>query len=135
MPIFLTQLLASLRWLRWMNPIVWYLDYRQRRDLAEDRKRSEERLERMEERELYRQTLLTMASMVEKAFQSSQSQAEVFKTWMDGFQTASSPQLREYDEQEEIKRFIEKRGGTPPELAGLGQLEKFEALLNKMETD
>jgi hypothetical protein len=128
--------------LRVLNPLRPYLDYRQRRDLHLDRQRELERMERADERELFRQTIESMSRMVEKAFDVNKVQQEAFARWMASFDTTEAPKVREYDEDEDNKRYMERKGGQtprkhaeptlPPELSGLSQIQQFELLLDRM---
>lgn len=126
-----------------LNPFAAWLDYKRDRDAALDRQREFERLDRAEERELFRQSISSMTLMVEKAFESSKSQNDAFKAWVDSFKTDSTPQIREWDEDADTERYLKKRGVTlksdkkvqpdlPPELAGLSKLDQFEMLLDSM---
>ena len=122
-------------WLRSLNPFLLFLDYRRSRDAQDDRRRELDRLDRMEDRETFRHTVLTMAGMVEKAFDATRAQSEVFKEFLDSYRIAEPPRLREYDEEEEVQRYLDKKGGgIPPELAGLSKLDQFDALLNRLDS-
>lgn len=122
------------RFFRSINPVMWYLDYARERDLRLERQREFERMERSDEREMFRQTMQNMSTMVERAFESNKAQNEAFNTFLDAFKTTDRPKVREYDEDEEVKRYMERRGGTPPELAGLDKLEQFERLIDKLNS-
>jgi hypothetical protein len=123
-----------MRWLRWLNPLAGLIAYLDARRIATERRLEWERLERAEQAELFRQTITSMTGMVEKAFEANRAQNAAFEAFLAGFKTPERPKIREYDEAEQVKRFVERRGGgTPPALAGLSQLEQMEALLAKLD--
>ena len=113
------------------NPIRDWLDLRRSQAIEEARQRELERLERQEDREILRDAILSMARVVE-------GQSQVFKSFLDSFHVTEPPRVREYDEDIDVKRYRERRvskGDLPPELAGLGKLDQFEMLLDKLNAD
>lgn len=130
------------RILRAINPFAAWLDYRRQRDLQLDRQRELDRIDKAEEREMFRQAVVSMSSMVEKAFDANRVQNETFARWLASFDSPTPPRVREYDEDVDNQRYIERHGQQaprarvqptlPPELHGLSQLEQFEVLLDRM---
>ena len=124
---------------RSLNPFAHYADYRRARDLAQARQRELERMERADERELFRQTIQAMTTMVEKAFDVNKVQQEAFAKWMASFDSTEKPRVREWDEDVDNRRYVDRKDPArrdqhtlPDELSGLNQIEQFELLLNKM---
>ena len=125
-----------------LNPLASYIAYRRQRDLDEDRRQEADRLERAEEREIQRQMILSMQAMVEKAFDASKVQSDVMAKWIGSFDTGAAPVIRKWDEDEDTRKYMERRGNQQPrpavkptlpiELAGLDRLQQFEALLDRM---
>lgn len=125
-----------------LNPLASYIAYRRARDIEADRRQEADRLERAEEREIQRQMILSMQAMVEKAFDASKVQSDVMAKWIGSFDTATAPQVREWDEDEDTRKYMERRGNQQPrpavkqtlptELVGLDRLQQFEALLDRM---
>lgn len=131
--LFALRCVPAFRMLRYLNPFALWLDYKRQRDAELDRQRAQERMERAEERELFRQTIASMSVMVEKAFEANRANSEVFNTFLEGFKTDSAPQVREFDEDAELRRYFDKQNDTPEELKGLSQIDQFKALMDKME--
>lgn len=116
-------------WLRYLNPFVIIIDYLRERRLADERREEFARIERMEEREVLRDTLKAMAKAIEGSFQ-------VQKEFLASFGTAEAPRLREWDEEEADARYLQKKGAAnvPKELAGLDKFEQFSLLVDKLNT-
>lgn len=125
-----------------LNPLRVWIDYRRQRDLAEDRRREADRLDRAEERELLRQTISSLHSTMEHAFEVSKVQADAMSKWVTSFDSGGAPEVREWDEDADTQKYLERHGGQAPrpevkstlpaELVGLSKIEQFELLLNKM---
>ena len=121
-----------------LHPFRTSAAYRARvaeRDLAI---RASEREERRQEREVFLAAIQSMTATTAKAFEAQQAQAALFQKFLDSFNVTEPPRIREWDEEADFQRFLDKqvaRGktGGVPELAGLDQFEAFSAVLNRME--
>lgn len=128
------------RWLRYLNPLTPLLDFWERQALRVERREELARLDRQEERELQRQSLLTLGAMIEKAFDANRSQNDALRTFLDSFRVTDQPVLREWDDAEAETRYANRMreayaegSGLPAELAGLDRIGQFEALLDISE--
>jgi hypothetical protein len=111
-----------------LNPIRDWLDFKKQQVLEAERQRELERLERREDREILRDAILSMARVVD-------GQSQVFKSFLDSFHVTEPPRVREYDEEADVQRYKARRGALPRELEGLGQLDQFEMLIDKLNAD
>lgn len=128
--------------LGWLNPFRPFIEARERRELAVERQRELDRLERAEDRELLRQTIESMSRMVGDAMEAVKVQGDAHARWIASFDTPTAPQIREWDEDADTSRYMERRGGQQPrppvqqtipdELIGLDRIKQFELLLDRM---
>lgn len=91
------------------------------------------REEREKDREVIREGIATLKS----AFDAQAEQAKVLQKYLSMFDSPAQPIVREWDEEESIKRYLESRAesnGVPVELAGLSQLEAFDKLLERLDS-
>lgn len=74
------------------------------------------------------------------ALAASERQSATLQSFLDGFQILEPPKIREWDEEADTQRYIEKQAAlgrdipAVPELAGLDQFESFGAILARMES-
>lgn len=99
-------------------------------------------MERAEQAELLRATITAMSQMVGKAFDVVKAQGDVQAKWLASFEVGTAPEIREWDEDADTRRYMDRKGGQAPrkpaaqtlpdELVGLDRLQQFEALLDRM---
>lgn len=97
--------------------------------MHQERERREEldRLERRDQLDLLRSVVMEMSASI-------QSQNKVMAGFLEGFKSSGTPQMREYDESEEIERYLDRRA-TPSTSSPEKQLHMLETLLSKIDTD
>lgn len=88
-------------------------------------------VERREERETFLAAIQGMTAVSTEASKANQAQATALKSFLDSFAVTSPPQRREWDEEADDKRYIEKH--LPAELKGLNQIEQFQMLLDRID--
>lgn len=122
-----------------LHPFRTYAAYRSRereRDLAI---REAEREERRQERQVFATAIEGMTTMTASAFAAQREQAALLQKFLDSFAITESPRLREWDEEADYNRYVEKQAAKGyvaaaiPELAGLDKYEAFKAVLDRME--
>lgn len=102
-----------------------------RRQEREDR----ERAERRAEREAYLAAIQSMVQMTSEAFNAQAAQSEAFRSFLDGFKITEPPQVRRFDEEADLQRYLDSRGlGLPEELQGLNRMEQYQALVDKLNS-
>lgn len=86
------------------------------------------------EREADRQLVREGIDALKSAFDAQAKVADVFKTYLDSFSIPSAPLVREWDEVEDTKNYLERTGrALPDELKGLNQFDQFSAILARMD--
>lgn len=103
------------------------------------RKRAErerqEREDRRAEREAFLTAIQSMVAMTGEAFKAQSSQAEAFKTFLEGFRITEPPVVRQFDEEADMMRYLDARGlGLPDELKDLSKMEQYQALVERLNS-
>ena len=117
--------------LSWINPFSKYFEYKLRILEIQQRLEHAERAERQEERQAFLTAIQATAMVSVEASKASQNQALALNTFLNSFNVTSQPTLREWDEEADNARYIEKH--VPKGVITNDKLESFENLLQKMD--
>ena len=124
-----------LRLLWFLNPLRPWIESQERIARAAREAREWEILQRREEHDLQIRSIEALAGVVQEALKTSAAQTEIVHKFLESFQTSEPPQLREWDEEKwESRAIARKKEGLPPELNGLGSLEQYTALIDRLNT-
>lgn len=88
--------------------------------------------EREADRALIRDAIMVLGG----AFDAQSKTADVMKEFLASFNTPGVPIIREWDELEDAKKYLERTGrALPDELKGLNQFDQFSRVLAKMDEE
>lgn len=121
------------QWIYKLNPFRSYFEYKIRLLEAQDRSKAVERMERQEEKAAFITALDAITRVSVEAAKASQEQAKALSTFLNSFQTVDAPRVREWDEDQADKRYIESH--LPAEMQGLDKYGQFSLLIDKLNGD
>lgn len=114
-----------------LNPFKNYYEYRIRVLETQERLQHIERAERQEEKAAFLAALQSITTVAVESSKASQAQANALSTFLDSFKAIDTPKVREWDEDEANRRYVEKH--MPAEMQGLDNVDRFQLLLDKVE--